>query len=296
MSGLKDTARLLAYFAATVLFGALLAPPLYWAGQHLAASGIAPWLARFDFETFFHRALLVAAVVFLWPLLRSLEIRSRSDLQLTRNPRWLRDGIAGFLIAAVPLLCAAGVVLALRVYGMRGSVSWSGVATVALSSLMVPFIEEALFRGLIVGILLRAAGPALATIASAGMFSVVHFVKAPEGTSRSPDWASGFVSIANAFQQFGEPMLLLAGFTTLFLIGCILAHARIATRSLWLPIGLHAGWIFASGEFNKFAHRQQLALPWLGKSLLIGIVPLGVALISWAMVTAWIHYVRERDT
>ena len=51
-------------------------------------------------------------------------------------------------------------------------------------------------------------------------------------------------------------MLVLAGFTTLFLIGLILADARLQTRSLWLPIGLHAGWILASGAFNKIAHRE----------------------------------------
>ena len=67
-------------------------------------------------------------------------------------------------------------------------------------------------------------------------------------------------------------MLVLAGFTTLLLIGVILAHARLSTRSLWLPIGLHAGWIFASGTFRQIAHREIVTLPWLGKSLLIGVV------------------------
>ena len=32
-----------------------------------------------------------------------------------------------------------------------------------------------------------------------------------------------------------------------------LADARLQTRSLWLPIGLHAGWIFSRGAFNKIA-------------------------------------------
>jgi len=59
---LKDAARLLGYFAATILLGALLAPPLFWAGQWLAGHSVFPALAKFDFETFFHRALLLAAV------------------------------------------------------------------------------------------------------------------------------------------------------------------------------------------------------------------------------------------
>ena len=67
-------------------------------------------------------------------------------------------------------------------------------------------------------------------------------------------------------------MLVLAGFSTFFCIGWILADARLRTRSLWLPIGLHAGWIFANGVFSKVAHREIVALPWLGKDLLVGIV------------------------
>ena len=91
-------------------------------------------------------------------------------------------------------------------------------------------------------------------------------------------------------------MLLLAGFTTLFLIGCILADARLRTRSLWLPIGLHAGWIFASGAFIKIAHQEMLALPLLGKNLTIGIVPLFVGLISWALLRVWLRYVGTRES
>ena len=91
-------------------------------------------------------------------------------------------------------------------------------------------------------------------------------------------------------------MLLGAGFTTLFLLGWILADVRVCTRSLWLPIGLHAGWIFANGLFNKVAHRESLALPWLGKSLLIGIAPLMVGLLSWALLRIWLNYASTRKT
>jgi len=62
---LKDAARLLGYFAATIFFGALAAPILFWAAQWLAARGVFPGLAQFDFESFFHRALLLGAILFL---------------------------------------------------------------------------------------------------------------------------------------------------------------------------------------------------------------------------------------
>jgi membrane protease YdiL (CAAX protease family) len=135
----------------------------------------------------------------------------------------------------------------------------------------------------------------VAALLSAAIFSIVHFLKAPDQTTTSVGWTSGFVSLSHSFDQFTEPMLVLAGFTTLFLIGLILADARLRTRSLWLPIGLHAGWILASGAFNKLAHREFMALPWVGKNLLIGIVPLGVCLVTWALVRAWLNYVGTRE-
>ncbi len=86
---------------------------------------------------------------------------------------------------------------------------------------------------------------------------------------------------------------MLSGFTTLFLLGWILADARLRTQSLWLPIGLHAGWIFSNALFNRIAHREIEALPWLGKNLLIGLAPLCVALLTWGLVRLWIKHVES---
>ncbi len=86
--------------------------------------------------------------------------------------------------------------------------------------------------------------------------------------------------------------MLISAFATLFLIGWILADARVLTRSLWLPIGLHGGWILGSGAFNRVARQETLALPWLGKNLRVGIVPLGVTALTWVIMRAWLKYDR----
>jgi membrane protease YdiL (CAAX protease family) len=164
------------------------------------------------------------------------------------------------------------------------------------TAVVVPLIEEALFRGLFLGVLLRGLRPWPANLLSAAIFSIVHFLKAPDQTTTTVHWFSGFVSLSHSFDQFREPMLVLGGFTTLFAIGIILGHARLHTRSLWLPIGLHAGWILASEAFGKIARREIVALPWLGKSLLIGLVPLSVCLLSWVLLRLWLSYAGSRDT
>jgi uncharacterized protein len=287
---------LLVYLLATVLLGALLAPPLFWGAQALASHGALTFLTRFDFETFFHRALLVAAVVLAWPLIRSLEIRSLADLQLAPNPHRGRDLIAGLLLSTVPLLCCAAILIATPLFSIRAVINWPAVIKIAAAAIFVPIVEEAFFRGLVLGALLKTGRLYMSIFLTSFLYSVVHFLKAPEHTSTEVTWFSGFNSIAHAFEQFTDPLLVGAGLTTLFLIGWILAEARLLTRSLWLSIGLHAGWIFTAGAFNKIALRQFIALPWLGKNLLVGVVPLGIACLTWLLMRGWLKYVDDRKT
>jgi membrane protease YdiL (CAAX protease family) len=295
---LKDAVRLLVYLLAAVLLGALLAPPLFWGAQWLVSQGSLTFLARFDFKTFFHRALLIAAVILLWPFARSLSIRSPADLQIEPNPHWRRDLTFGFIFSAIPLFFCGAILLTTPIFSLRATaaINWPVVGKVAAAAAVVPLIEEVFFRGLILGVFLKTGRRYMSIFISSALYSIVHFLKAPDRTSPDVSWTSGFNSIAHAFVQFTDPVLVAAGFTTLFLIGLILADARLQTRSLWLPIGLHAGWIFASGVFNKIALRKLIVLPWLGKNLLVGIIPLAVACLTWLIMRGWLRYQNARDT
>ena len=289
---MKDAARLAAYFIAIIVVGALLAPILFWSAQALAARGVFPFLARYDFDTFFHRAILIAAVLLLWPLLRVSKLRGVADLGLAPNPHWGRDVGSGVLLSVIPLLFCGALLIALHVYSFRHVFVWPRLGKVLLAAISVPFIEETFFRGIVLGILLRTGRKRLPLIAVSALFAAVHFLKGSEREPAIVTWASGFQSIGDAFAGFGDPMMMLAAFAALFLIGCILADARVLTRSLWLPIGLHAGWISASGTFSWLARGQMVALPWLGKNLLVGIIPLCLAAVTWIVMRLWLKYDR----
>jgi uncharacterized protein len=289
---LKDAARLAAYFIAIVIVGALVAPLLFWSAQLLAAHGAFPFLARYDFDTFFHRAILIAAVLLLWPLLRVSQVRGMTDLGLAPNPRWVRDVCAGFVLSVIPLLVCGVLLIAFHVYWLRQVLVWPRFGKVLIAAISVPFIEEAFFRGIVLGIMLRTGRKFLPIVAVSALFATVHFLKGADRPAAIVTWTSGFQSMAQAFAGFGDPMLVTSAFATLFLIGCILADARILRRSLWLPIGLHAGWIFASGTFSWLARRKIDVLPWLGKNLLVGIVPLVLAAVTWIMLRLWLKHDR----
>ena len=215
-----------------------------------------------------------------------------ADLGLAPNPRWGRDLCVGILLSLIPLLCCCVLLVALHVYVFRHTFAWPRLGKVLVASIIVPFIEEAFFRGIVLGVLLRTGRKYIAIFVVSAIFAAVHFFKALERTSAIVTWTSGLNSIAHSFGGVGDPTMLASAFATLFLFGCILAVARVHTHSLWLPIGLHAGLIFGSGTFSSLMHRQMVALPWVGKNLLVGIVPLGVAAVTWIITRTWLKYDR----
>jgi len=175
---------------------------------------------------------------------------------------------------------------------LRHSFAWPRFGKMLMASITVPFIEEAFFRGIVLGLLLRTGRNYIAIFAVSLIFAAVHFLKAPDRTSEIVTWTSGFSSIAHAFDGIMDPVMLAPALATLFFIGWILADARVLAHSLWLSIGLHAGWIFASGTFSLLARQRIPALPWVGKNLLVGIIPLCVAALSWVIMRIWVKYDR----
>ena len=86
--------------------------------------------------------------------------------------------------------------------------SWLNFGFVfVVGAIIAPIVEELLFRGLLYQWLRRRAGVAVAVVASAAIFSVVHFI----------------------------PLLMPA----LFAVGIILALAFEWSKSLWVTITLH---------------------------------------------------------
>ena len=164
------------------------------------------------------------------------------------------------------------------------------------------FLEEALFRGAILGLVRRSLRPAAALFWVTALFAIVHFLKPDESFELAEvGWLSGFALIPHTFHQFAEPMSLLAGFTTLFVLGWMCGDAMLRTRALWLSIGLHAGIVFVKMSFSvmaKFAvkprHRADY-LPWVGERFENGLVPVAVLLWAWLVVVLWLKY-EDRHT
>ena len=275
--------------------GAFLAPLLYWGAQWIAGYGILEWLVEQPFRKFFHRALLVAALVLLWPTARWLRISGIRELGLEPNSRRWNDALIGFAIAFLTTALLGGVLIALPVAEFRMEILWWKLAQVVVSAVVVAFLEEWLFRGAILGLMLRSMRPLTALFWSAALFSILHFLKPDTANPETVGWFSGFALIPGAFGQFREPWLVLGGWVTLFCVGWILGWTRLRTRGLGMAIGLHAGWILGSMGFNKIARRSlpaDVTLPWVGDSLIVGLV--SVAIVLFAGLLVWLT-LRKRS-
>lgn len=283
--------KVLAYLVVALVAGALVAPPIFWAGQALAAAGVTEWLAKFPFHRVLSRCLQVSALVLLIPALRWIGLRRPSDLHLRKNPLAAADFAAGLVFSVVLVAVLAAICVSAGWLVWRADAAWTGLGRIVLTAAAVSGIEEVVFRGVILGLCLwtlpRAGAIALTTL----LFVVVHFIK-PAKTEIAPEavrWWSGLAEALRFADGLPPGALLFFGAASLFAAGWILGSAAVATRSLWLPIGLHAGWVFAQQSTNLFlrpaAQEAGALLPWIGPNLVSGAVPTGLLPLAALLLT-----------
>ncbi len=273
----KDFFKIVLYLVGSALLSALAAPWLFHAGTNLGKSHEAfRFLAEADFQRYFNRSFLIAAVILLFPLFRSLRIRSIGELGLAANPLRWRDLAFGFGAALGLIWVYGAILLGIGVNELKDPLPFHRIPSALWTAAAVSVVEEVFFRGALLGVVSRTCHPRTALFLVSALYSILHFLKPPEGTIPGAEvvWSSGFALLPLTFSQFAEPMLLLSGFTTLFLLGWIFGESTRATRSLWLAIGLHAGAILGARSFSILVKWEEPRLPWVGENLMTGLGPL----------------------
>ena len=283
---------------AVLLAGVVISPPAYWFCEWMISRGWLELLEGFPFHRYFSRTVQVAGIVLILPLAFWLKIRSMGQLGIERNSRWKQDLGMGFAFAFVPMVLLAGALLVSEVYGMRGEPRWGMIPRAAISATAVSFLEEFFFRGVILGLAVKSFGARGGILFSAAIFAVVHFLKPAKIADDSPvTWTSGLEQLGMVFRDLPSPPLLLLGLLTLLAAGLLLALTTWKTRSLWIAIGMHAGWIFPQQAFQAVARfrikPEDQLLPWIGPNVVsgavpTGLIPLAVLLLSGFLIWLWI--------
>ncbi|MEM9015765.1 MAG: CPBP family intramembrane glutamic endopeptidase [Verrucomicrobiota bacterium] len=318
--------KILVFLAGIVLLAAIFSPLLYSGGKKVVAEG---WLEggllddlngsmdRAKFPRYFNRAVLISALLLLWPVLRWMNSgdrprqSAREFLCLEPNPSWLSHFFVGFLIAGATLLLLGWAYVVQGWYGIEETDKpLHEIILEALGTgLAVGFLEEFVFRGALWAVLARVLRPKTLFYTIAVFFAVIHFFNAPRKLDVGEvDFLTGFWFVGRIFQhffsQFGDLYFLLSEFAVLFAIGIVLGYTRVKTGSLWLGIGLHAGWVFGVKVLSPLTERtfeRAEMMPWLGDSLRVGLVSTmlvavtGLAIWWWLSRAGWPRGSKEGE-
>lgn len=282
--------KILGYLIATIALGAILAPWLFWIGQSLSKYIFLGFLGSTDFQRYFNRAVLIAAFLLLAPLLRLIGLRRFRDLGLQKNRRRNLHLIGGFLMSWLSITALGACFLKFDVFELKAPVPWNLLPPILLSSIAVALIEEALFRGAILGLVRQTLSNVPAVLFVSALFSAVHLLSPSQEQIQVVHWYSGFELLPHAFWRFTDPWAVLGSGVTLAILGMLLAHATLKTSSLWLAIGIHSGLIFGKMGFNKVTNRVQDLAPWFGGDITSGIGSILIMLFLWLVI--WLAYLH----
>ncbi|MEO5713336.1 MAG: CPBP family intramembrane glutamic endopeptidase [Luteolibacter sp.] len=320
----SDVLKVWLYAAASVVLGAWMTPLIYNMGKALAevasvkfTNGPVDWLAGVcrttSFPGFFTGSLIFAAVLLFLPFVECLRggraregsakrpwrirlpegARQReSGQRLLKGYSPLRLVLNGFMVVTGLFLLIGGVLIVAGVFEWRSPEG--GFLKMAMRAALWAFglaaLQELLFRGIAMGIFLRAMGPAKALGMSAVFFALVLFLKPGAGLSvADPDGSgTGFEMLHKILAGFFQLRVMLGSFLPLLALGSVLAFARWRTASLWLPIGLNAGWIFVNTIMAAITVSTSApdSMMWVisGAALRQGLVPVAGILIAGILI------------
>jgi membrane protease YdiL (CAAX protease family) len=295
---MKSYKRIFLFFLAVLLVNCLISP---WMAAiwNLVLEANPEWhLDPPPFSRIFSRLYMILGIILFILYRKSLRIESPSQLGLSRGPRQLRDIGQGFGLAVLSLFAIVVTLTLADKFepGLRSSVAsgFGRAAGALMAGLAVGFFEEIFFRGMIFKGLMEDTKPTVAYCAANLFYAAIHFVRPAEKAPLSGlDPLAGFKVLAASFSPFLDPAEILPGLIGLFLIGAALSYAFLRTGSLYLSIGLHAGWIFSLKTLGIFGRYPRKELGWVFGASHPRIVSGVVTWIGILIVLVVIHWITR---
>jgi membrane protease YdiL (CAAX protease family) len=260
-----------------------------------------PQIERYPFSRIFNRAFMISGIILFFFSRHYLQIGNLSQLGLPKLPSASTDLVVGWAIA-VGSMIALGFAMSIAgvftpYFRLSLAQSASRCAEALFSGLFAGLLEEIFFRGILFKGLLEDGKPFRAFVFANLFYSAVHFVKPGERYFINDfELLAGFRHLLSTFAPFLDPQSLLPGLFGLFIIGLVLSYAYTRTATLYLAIGLHAGWIFGQKTIRVFGNYKTAELGWVFGSTDPKIVSGVAAWIGLILVAVVIHIVTRKRT
>ena len=235
------------------------------------------------------RLLLVpGAVLGLW-ILRPWEDVTLTGMGLRGPASRPRAALAGFgatllvVLAVLAVHLAAGW-LALEVTDGPRKVAWRVVKTLG-EGIFVATLENLFFRAWFPTFAARWFGARLADVVAVVVFASLHAFRAKHlDESVTHDAAGAWAAVKSWVGTMVDPAAFGPAWIGLVLFGALLTVAYRRSRTLWLPIGIHAAGIWVLQSYGAFTTR--LDTPgWAGTKALYDGVPGWTVLL---LATLWL--------
>lgn len=291
-------------FVFSVMAGGLLAPPLYngllLLGRLIPALSV---LREIEFEKLAARCVLLSVLGGAFLMMRCAGLNTLKKQGFERGVRWQAMLAGGFLLGMVSmalLLLAAGLTGA---YLPDPRIQWNIVFWLKMlgnltGALLIGYIEEWLFRGVVFGTLRKACGVAVAVVTAGLFFSLVHFARPenPFGIVHA-SWDSTFRLLPYLF-TVDDIRWSYEGFKmpTLFFMGVSLCFFYARFKNLYFVIGLHAGWVWIMRFGDEFFDDRNQAVLTYFFGPTPGIAKSGAALVMsifFALLSAIVYYLHR---
>jgi uncharacterized protein len=219
-----------------------------------------PILPMFKFEKIFNRLIMVFTVTAAFLVLRKKKV-SWQEMGFDFTVAWKRLLAYGFLCGALMVTAITVVEVIWGPRYVRDPILFSDViqrfVKGMLSGVVVGLVEEFFFRGFVFGALRKRIKLWGAVLLASAFYSLTHFLD--NGQIFIPA-EPGFKDAVRLLFGYLEPLVfqtqtILPEFIGLFLFGVLLTVAYLRSRSLFLPIGIHAGVVFVIKWQHSFVRK-----------------------------------------
>ena len=300
----RPLGKIFLYTFSVLLCGALAAPWAWSLIQDLPSDlmhGLIGEVQRMPFHRYVSRSIQVTAILLLWPLLRSLHVRSLQELGLFPCTLWRRDFLIGLGSGVPSVLLLALVAWGSGAFEFQFFWSLKVASRILLTAVVVAILVEFLFRGVILGFLRQFLARWIAIVLSAVLFAALHFLNFPTSGTETmpPHWQSGLSLLMTFVGNLPSWPIVGWAFATLLCAGVLLGWLTTRTGSLWASIALHGSWIIAQQFFNSVARYKNVPseafLPLVGPAQCHGAVPIGLAAIFCLVLAGMLSWMLLRN-